>query len=314
MRLRLPTILGSTRLEEPLVARGRPPSEVDSETVADLWKTMKYFGPKTGEPTLRRNHPDYPVGALRREMKRFRDFWKLTHKRHVQRLTWTRPMTVWSMDFAVPPVAMEGGYTAFLVVRDLASRKELCNMPVYAQDTKSTEETIQFYLSLYGPPLVIKSDNGSAFISKDFRRALNKMGVLLLLSPPYCPSYNGSAENAVNEAKTHAAHHALESGCSETWTRDDLAWARERANLTVGADLLTRDERFDKGEPITELERKNFRLAFRAEKLKVKKTMEDDINRKLTRKEHNIADRRALKNALIKSGFLFVEGANYSND
>jgi transposase InsO family protein len=300
-------------MRAPLVARGRPPKEVDFEALAGLWRSMTDLGPSTGEPTLRRLHSNYPVGELKREMKRFRAYWKLTHKRKVLRLTWTRPGSVWSMDFAVPPVPLEGGYPAFLVVRDLASRKELTNAAAKAQDTQSVEETILFLISYYGPPLVIKSDNGPAFISRSFRRLLSEMGVLLLLSPPYCAPYNGSGENAVNEAKTHAAHHALLHGRTETWTKDDLAWARERSNITVGADGLTRDERFKSGEPITAQERRNFRLAFRAEKRKIRRDMEGELKRKLNRKEHNIADRRALRNALIGSGFLCVEGANYSN-
>lgn len=302
------------RLDKPLVARGRPPKEVDFQVWIDLWKTMTELGPKTGVATLRRHHPDYPVAALRREKKRFASYWKHFHPREVSKLRWTRPGSVWAMDFGVPPVPLEGGYTAFLSVRDLPSRMELTNVAVYSENTRSVEEVILFLISLYGAPLVIKSDNGPAFISKAFRRLLSEMGVLLLLSPVRKPSYNGTAENAVNEVKTYAPHHAILQGRINTWTTEDLAWARERANITVGSDGLTRNERFDKGEPITAQEREAFRLAFRVEKSKIRRTMERKLKRKLNRKEHNTADRRALKAALIASVFLFVEGVSYSNN
>jgi hypothetical protein len=45
-----------------------------------------------------------------------------------------------------------------------------------------------------GSPVVLKGDNGAAFISDSFKRSMKHWGVTLLFSPPYCPSYNGACE------------------------------------------------------------------------------------------------------------------------
>jgi len=48
----------------------------------------------------------------------------------------------------------------------------------------------------FGPPLVLKADNGSAFDNDQVRGLLAAWGVTLLLSPVRRPQYNGSIEAA----------------------------------------------------------------------------------------------------------------------
>jgi hypothetical protein len=44
---------------------------------------------------------------------------------------------------------------------------------------------------MLGPPLVLKSDNGSAFASQEVQLLLDRNSVIPLFSPPYWPRYNG---------------------------------------------------------------------------------------------------------------------------
>jgi transposase InsO family protein len=48
--------------------------------------------------------------------------------------------------------------------------------------------------STHGPPLVLKTDNGSLFVAEPFEELLKQWQVLALLSPPRTPRYNGAVE------------------------------------------------------------------------------------------------------------------------
>ncbi len=52
----------------------------------------------------------------------------------------------------------------------------------------------------YGPPLVLKSDNGSAFLSAGFAAWLARWQILSLLSPVRMPRYNGACEAGIGAA------------------------------------------------------------------------------------------------------------------
>jgi transposase InsO family protein len=83
---------------------------------------------------------------------------------------------------------------------------------------------------LFGPPLVIKADNGSPFISQVVRDLLHQWGVVLLLSPVRRPQYNGSIEAANGPMKIRTEHVAALAGRPGEWISGDLAGARDQAN------------------------------------------------------------------------------------
>ena len=49
---------------------------------------------------------------------------------------------------------------------------------------------LQSLFDLYGAPLVVKSDNGSAFAESRVQALLAEKNVLQLFSPPHYPRYN----------------------------------------------------------------------------------------------------------------------------
>ena len=67
-------------------------------------------------------------------------------------------------------------FTAFdraaLAVRDLASGAELAWQPVSNQTAAPTVAVLKSLIDQHGPPLVLKSDNGSAFASEEFGEVL----------------------------------------------------------------------------------------------------------------------------------------------
>ena len=81
----------------------------------------------------------------------------------------------------------------------------------------------------YGPPLVLKSDNGSPFTAQATRELCRDNGVANLLSPPLTPQYNGSIESTGGQLKTRAALIAQQQAC-DLWTRDLIEAARLAGN------------------------------------------------------------------------------------
>lgn len=287
--------------------RGRPPERGTRKARERLLRTLKDLPPGTGLPTLRRENPDMPVGELRR-MKKMHDEW--TDKRRrlaLSRCTWTEAGRAWSMDFAKPPFFLERGYTHFLLVRDLATKELLEVCPVRAEDGASVREALSFLFSYYGPPLIIKSDNGPAFLSGDTAEFLLQLGVLPLLSPPYTPRYNGSAERGVGDGKTYAGHHAAVLGRPGAWSVTDLAWARQTLNtVRVGTDGRTPAERAEGKTRVTVEERNAFlHLAETClERARADRGKEPDKG--FNKTQMASIYRQALRRALEKAGYLIV--------
>src|SRR5262249_48513611 len=82
----------------------------------------------------------------------------------------------------------------------------------------------------YGPPLIMKSDNGSAFRSAQTKSFLEQAGVIPLYSPPHWPVYNGAVEAGIGSLKTRTDRHAAHQARGASWTSDDLAAAVHEAN------------------------------------------------------------------------------------
>ena len=113
----------------------------------------------------------------------------------IQALRWWKPGTVWAMDFTEFPCVLEGGMKYGLAIRDLSSRCSQELLVTDVADSKTVIDLLSLLFALHGAPLAIKSDNGSAFASRDVVEFLKGAGVLLLLSPPHTPKYNGAVES-----------------------------------------------------------------------------------------------------------------------
>ncbi len=114
----------------------------------------------------------------------------------MRRLHWDQAGTVWAIDHAEPPQLIDERYKYLLAVRDLASHCQLGWLPVPAATAETTRAALEALFVEHGPPLVIKSDNGSAFIADETTDLLASREVVHLLSPPYTPQYNGCVQRA----------------------------------------------------------------------------------------------------------------------
>lgn len=172
---------------------------------------------------------------------------------------WTQPGRVWAMDFSTAPSAIEGQYRGVLHVRDLASQYHLAALPVARASAAAACGLLRALCARVDAPLVLKVDNGSAFVSGDLQAWARAAGTHLLHSPPACPRYNGAIEASIGAITTRAHHAAATAGHPEHWTCEDVELARITANATVRSpDRRSAEQRWHQAAPITRAERRRF--------------------------------------------------------
>jgi hypothetical protein len=91
-------------------------------------------GPALGLPTLRACFPALCRAELDDLLRRYRRLCRLRYHETLYVLHWTRPGSVWAIDFTEAPRPVDGGDRYLLAVRDLASGQQLLWLPV-AQPT-----------------------------------------------------------------------------------------------------------------------------------------------------------------------------------
>jgi transposase InsO family protein len=194
---------------------------------------LDLFGPGIGLPPLRAAFPTMTRAELDDLLIRYRRVWRHQHRQPLHVLKWTTPGTVWAMDFAEAPNVIDGVGAYLLAVRDLASGQQLLWQPLREATAAAAAEALAGLLAVLGPPLVLKSDNGSAFGAPAIASLLHNFGVLSLFSPPRTPNYNGAIEAGIGSLKARTAAHAARHGRLGCWTWDDVAAARLEANATA---------------------------------------------------------------------------------
>jgi hypothetical protein len=117
--------------------------------------------------------------------------------------------------------------------RALASGYQLLWLPVADESAVQAMAGLQLLFHNWGTPLVLKSDNGSAFLAADFIARLRRWQVWHLYSPPRMPRYNGSCEAGIGSMKTRTHHQAARNGRAGQWSCEDVEAARLEANQTA---------------------------------------------------------------------------------
>jgi len=243
-------------------ALGRPAGDLTADQQELLASLLFLMGPRTGVEVLQPWFPRVPRAAIQAYVARYRA--RLDKGAHVRspELEWRNCGAVWAMDYTKPPAPVDALYPQVLAVRDLGSHTALAALPVGSATAAATVALLESLFVEYGPPLVIKCDNGSNLKCDEVRRLLHAHGVVLLPSPPETPRYNGACEAGIGSLKTRAHHLAASHGRPGEWTCDDVEGARLMANETsrpYGALGPTPDEqwRYRQRHPA------DFRVAFR---------------------------------------------------
>jgi transposase InsO family protein len=243
--------------------RGRPPVTCDVATRNQVIRFLhEVTGPAVGLPALRPLFPQVPRCILADLLRRYRRVWRRRWCRKGYRLTWHVPGAVWAMDFSEAPHPIDGAYEYLFAVRDLASHYQIAWIPVPDLQAQTVLPLLWQLFGEHGPPLVLKSDNGSAFIADLLTDFLATRQVSQLFSPARQPRYNGALERSNGTLKTYTGLHAIREGHPLRWTSDDVEHARQLANTISrpwGHQGPTPEESWHAREPIDTDRRQAFR-------------------------------------------------------
>jgi transposase InsO family protein len=287
------------------VALGRPVrrgSRTEREAVVQL---LDEVGAGVGLPTLRDCFPALARAELEDLLRRYRRVCRVRYSATLNVLHWTVPGRVWAIDFAEAPLPVEGSYPYVLAVRDLASGEQLLWSPAAAPTAEEAGWALAALFAHYGPPLVLKSDNGSAFLAAAMRQFLAEEGVIPLFSPPRWPQYNGAIEAGIGALKTRTERQAARAGHSGEWTIDAMAAAQAEANAARRPHRDRAPQEVWSARPqLTAAERAQFQEAVARQRAAAstqdKETTEGSPNPAMAAGE----ERAAIRRALVEHGYL----------
>jgi transposase InsO family protein len=287
--------------------RGRPAVRSPRPLRCRLLELIGLLGPAVGVPALQALCPEMPRREVADLLRRYRRAWRRRHRLLGRVLHWTRPGSVWAIDFAEPPAPLEGRYARVLAVRDLASGFQLAWLPVPDEAAATTVAALESLFREHGAPLVLKSDNGSAFLAGEAAAVLAGRGVAHLFSPPRLPSYNGSCEAGIGSMKARTHHRAASGGRPGEWTCDDAEVARQEANQTArpwGVNGPTPEEAWQGRVPITAAEREAFAETARRLEGEARQEQGHPPAGPLGPAAQAAVNRAALRRALVAHGLL----------
>jgi transposase InsO family protein len=301
------------RLQDPrqqlMPPRGRPcvtSSPAARSAVLDL---LEDTGPRLGLPTLRRVFPELRRCELLDLEHDYRQAFRQSHRISREVLTWHVPRRVWAMDHARPPQPIDGRYSSILSVRDLGSGRQLAWLPVPDETEGTTCAALEALFAEYGAPLVLKSDNGSAFRSGLLGDLLTQHGVTALFSPAVTPRYNGGCEAGNGAMKLRTHEQAALAGRAGRWTSEDLEAARRHANETYVPDTdttRTAEEIWNSAPPMDDQERQAFQQCVQHIESTLREVLSTTDTLPATRHERAALERRVIRRALVESGLLSI--------
>jgi transposase InsO family protein len=266
-------------------------------------------GPRLGLPALQVSCPETPRSILAYLQAEYRRQFQQDHRLVVESLRWKRPGSVWAVDHSQPPQPIDGCFDQILAIRDLASGMQLAWSAVTGATAIEALPVLEMLVRRYGPPLVLKSDNGSAFISHALQAWLDDWRITPLFSPVRMPRYNGACEAGIGGAKRRTEYCAARYDRLLDWTSDDLYAAQLWANhdhYPWGLAGGTPAQRFENRTPLTEIERDTFQahiVKYESQPGQLACTDEGPLTDTLKAVQH----RRAVRNALVELVYLDIK-------
>lgn len=199
--------------------------------------------PSLGVPSLRKLLPNLPRNSTVAYLRRRRRVWSRRRRRNWRCLHWQMPGAVWAIDGTWLDRPVEGRGRRALIVVEMHSHKTLALQSVAGENAEEAERVLADLIAQHGAPLVLKLDNGSAFISERLAEFCRRHGITLMHSPIRRPRWNGTCEVSARWAKHRAMAAALHRGVPERLRQDDLDSAVTFTGVMPKIDAATR-ERF----------------------------------------------------------------------
>jgi transposase InsO family protein len=288
--------------------RGRPPLEVDVPTRNQIYGFLHHVtGPAIGLPALQALYRNVPRCILEDLLSRYRCVWRERYAQHGFELTWHYAGTVWAMDFTEPLHPIDGVFPYLLAIRDLASYCQLAWRPVRGETAEDVLPVLRELFTEFGPPLVLKSDNGPAFIAAPLHELLGEALVAQLFSPIRRPQYNGALERNNGVLKVYTDQHALSAGHPFRWTAEDVDHAQQLANTISrpwGALGPSPEQAWQARVPISFEERQTFLTALDGHRQWAAGELALDLAADLSVADRARLDRLAISSTLQDLGYL----------
>ena len=282
--------------------------EVDLPTRNEVVRFLHHVtGPAVGLPALQDLFRNVPRCILEDLLRRYRKVWQTRYAQHGFELTWHHAGAVWAIDFTKPREPIDGVFPYLLAIRDLASHCQLAWRPVRGESVADVLPTLRELFAEHGLPLVLKSDNGSAFIAEALHALLGEMLVAQLFSPVHQPQYNGALERNNGVLKVYTHQHAVSVGHPFRWTAEDVDHAQQLANTISrpwGARGLSPEQAWQERAPITAEARQAFGTALDAHRAWAARELALDLAAELSVADRARLDRLAISGALQELGYL----------
>lgn len=229
------------------------------------------------------------VLEARRERHRHR-------RQRMRRIAWHQPGLVWAMD----PTRFD--HAPLQRVMDLASRYQFDPLAARPLTGAAVADHLEGLFRSYGPPLVLKRDNGGNLNTPEIDALLARWGVLPLNSPCAYPPFNGGIERSQREIKEGASLACSLSGCRDAVALTHSANQRPRPVLKGDTAARVFAARRQAAQPYTPQKRKEIADWINLETHATLKTMKDDhtLNRQR-------AYRRAVERALVQLGIITIK-------
>lgn len=292
---------------QPVRLLGRPRVRSSRDERNEVIHFLDEFGPGIGVPTLRDCFPKMCRSELDDLVMRYRRVWRERQRVPLRVLTWPIPGRVWAIDFAEAPTPIDGRFDYLLAVRDLATGMQLLWQPVAAATSEAAQQALASLFTVHGPPLVLKSDNGSHFTADAVQALLGAHRVACLFSPPHWPRYNGSIEAGIGSLKQRTEAHAARTGHPGAWTWDDTAGAFLEANMLAREHRPSAEDEWRQRTHITADERAAFQTCVathRINEIHEQGACESDANGVWSQRE---MARKAIRHALEERGYLHYQ-------
>lgn len=194
--------------------------------------------PAIGLPRLRSLVDDLPKNATATYIRRLKTLLARRRRRRWCRVQWLVPGAVWAIDGTWLERPVPGFGRRALIVVELHHRRVLALQAVRGERAADVRALLLRLIARHGCPLVLKADNGSAFIARSVAELCRNHGITRMHSPVRCPRWNGTCEVSGRWAKARALAAAARRGDADLCQADlDAAVGVVEPIPAVGEDL-----------------------------------------------------------------------------
>ncbi|MBL4862455.1 MAG: transposase family protein [Crocinitomicaceae bacterium] len=181
---------------------GRPSMKEEERNVLKLEMKKEWINQgKPGWRNIKASKGNFPTRLIQESLSEFKFNDRRSNNYYKKELSSSLEVLhkdiIWSQDTTFN----KGGEVAIEVIKDRGSLKFVSATPI---STPSAEVVRKVFISgseIRGYPLVLMTDNGSGYKSREFKKYLDDNQIIHLRSLPRCPQHNGAVERAIRELK-----------------------------------------------------------------------------------------------------------------